>query len=154
MREEEYLKQTDFRKENPQIAKAGCLFITLLTIAQKAAGKRLSKQDVLFMYEHLIKRGHMEDDCYVNDHAAVINEGLVFLKDFNKKAFYVGAFYVDEALAARKPAWGSRKGDYIAAHVRTIRGNGHFRLFTYDPFAPSPKYDRILSLRYYEVKEV
>ena len=156
-----FFKQTDF-KENNNIAKAGCLMMTLLTIAQMKVGKVLSKKAILYIYYHLIKQGFMKngkdrssaklikDSCYVKNHAAVINEGLSFLIKPEFTAKYVGCQYLDPKLGK---SWGKFEGDYVILHIRTLKGYGHFRLINYDPYSPSLEYDKILSIRYYDIKE-
>ena len=144
-----YLKQTDFKHE-PEIDKAGCLLMTLLTIAQKAACRVLDSEKILFIYKHLIARGYMKPNCFIRDHNAVLNEGLSLLLATDIELKYVGAYYIDETLGT---SWGKTYGDYIVLHVRTLLGNGHFRLMDYDPYEPSPPYERILSIRYYILKE-
>ena len=157
-----FKEQTDFLKEEINIYHAGCLMMTLLTIAQKKVGKALSKKAILFIYYHLIKRGFMKDgkdrsnaklikdSCWIKDHAAVINEGFAFLIKPELRAKYVGCQYLDKKLGK---SWGKFEGEYVILHIRTFKGYGHFRLIDYDPYAPSLKYDKILSVRYYKIEE-
>jgi len=158
-----FRKQTDFKEEELNIYHAGCLMLTLLTIAQIKVGKALSKPAILFIYYHLIKRGFMKDgkgrkttrqvknSCWILDHAAVINEGFAFLIHPELSASYVGCQYLDKKLGK---SWGKFEGDFVILHIRTLRGYGHFRLIEYDPYSPSLKYDKILSIRYYKIKGV
>ena len=156
------LRQSDF-KEEENIRAAGCLMISLLTLAQLIVKKALTKEEILFMYKHLIKEGHMQDgkdrsskdlrkkSCYVLNHSAIINEGLSFLIEPNIRASYVGCQYLDPSLGN---SWGTFEGDYVILHIRALRGFGHFRLIDFDPSEPKVKYSKILSIRYYKVKEI
>ena len=157
-----FLKQTDFPEEI-NIDKAGCLMISLLTFSQMIAKKLLTKEEILFIYKHLIKRGFMKDgkdrssnklrknSCWILDHAAVVNEGLSFLIEPYLRVKYVGCQYLDPSLGT---SWGTFEGDYVIIHVRTLKGYGHFRLIDFDSYEPTLGYDKILSIRYYKVKEI
>ena len=144
-----FLKQTDIVEEK-NIFKAGCLFMCLLYIVQKFIGKTFTKEEILFIYKHLVKQKTMKKNCFVKDHEAVGNEGFSFMIAPDVRLKYIGAHYIDKSIGAD---WGRHHGDFIIVHVRTIRGNGHFRLFDYDPYSPSPGYDKIKSLRYYDIEE-
>ena len=158
-----FLKQSDFKKEEENISKAGCLMITLLTIAQKMVGKALTKEEILFIYKHLIKRGFMLDgkdrstgklikkSSYILNHEAVINEGLSFLVTPCIRVKYVGCRYVEDATGV---SWGKTEGDFIVLHVRALAGVVHFRLIDFDPAEPEVKFDEIISIRYYKLKEI
>lgn len=157
-----FLKQSDF-PENENISKAGCLMMTLLTIAQRIVGKALNKEEILFIYKHLIKQGYMLDgedrsskalikkSSFILNHAAVVNEGLSFLVTPYIRVKYVGCYYIDKTLGT---SWGKRKGDFIILHIRALKGFGHFRLIDYDPAEPGVEFDEILSIRYYKLKEI
>lgn len=157
-----FIKQTNFEKEELNIYHAGCLMLTLLTIAQKKVNKALSKKAILFIYYHLIKRKFMKNgkdrsnailvknSCYIMDHAAVINEGFSFLIRPEFTAKYVGCQYSNKSLGK---SWGKFEGEFVILHIRTLKGYGHFRLMDYDPCSPSLEYDKILSVRYYDIKE-
>lgn len=157
-----FLKQSDFPEEE-NIRAAGCLMMTLLTIAQIIVGKAFSKKEILFIYKHLIKRGSMQDgedrstgklikkSCYILNHEAVINEGLSMLVAPYIRVKYNGCHYVDQT---RGTSWGKKEGDFIVLHVRALQGFGHFRLMEYDPAEPPVQYDEIISIRYYKLKEI
>ncbi len=157
-----FLRQSDFPEEE-NIRAGGCLMISLLVIAQMIVRKLLTKEEILFIYKHLIKRGSMKDgkdraskslrksSCYILDHEAAINEGLSFLIEPYKRVSYVGCQYLDPSLGK---SWGKFSGDYIILQVRALVGFGHFRLLDFDPYDPPIEYDKILSIRYYKVKEI
>lgn len=157
-----FLKQSDFPEEE-NIRGAGCLMMSLLTIAQIVAHKVLSREEVLFIYKHLIKQGYMKDgknrsskmlrksSCYILNHSAVINDGLSFLIDPYERVEYIGCQYLDPSLGK---SWGKFEGDFIILHIRALKGFGHFRLIDYDPSEPTVEFDKILSIRYYKVKEI
>ena len=86
--------------------------------------------------------------CYILDHAAVANEGLSFLVAPDVRIKYVGTRYIDNP----EKNWGKDSGKWIILHIRTLKGFGHFRLMDYDPYAPTLEYDKIISIRYYDVK--
>ena len=144
-----FLKQTDFT-ENKQISKYGCLFIALLTIAQMIVKKSLTREEIMIIDKHVIKQKYMKKSCWVLNHGAIINEGLSFLVEPYKRAKYIGAHYIGKRA---KDSWGKIEGDFIILEVETLNNNGHFRLISFDPYEPSPEYDAIKSLRYYEIKE-
>lgn len=157
-----FLKQSEFYK-NENIRAAGCLFISLLTIAQKIVNKALTKEEILFIYKHVIKQNYMLDgedrstgalikkSSYILNHEAIVNEGLSFLVAPYIRIKYVGGHYVDTNLGK---SWGKKQGDFIILHVRALQGFGHFRLIDFDPSEPEVKFDEILSIRYYELKEI
>ncbi len=157
-----FFKQSDFPEEE-NIRAAGCLFITLLTIAQMIVNKSLTKEEILFIYKHVIKRGFMLDgkdrssrklikkSSYILNHEAIINEGLSFLVAPYIRVKYIGSHYVDINSGT---SWGKQKGDFIVLHVRALKGFGHFRLIDFDPSEPGVEFNEIISIRYYELKEI
>ena len=155
------LKQTDFKEEkNGAISYGGCLMMSLFAIPQLYLQKAFRKDEILFMYDHVIKRGYMKDGtpmetdddkknaCWVLDHAAIANEGFSFLLHPELGVEYVGAFYVDEQ---KGTSWGVYHGDYLIIHGKTPLGHGHFELMEYDPYEPHIKLEEIYSIRYYRI---
>lgn len=142
----DYIKQTDFWN-NIHIHTSGCLFISLLTIAQKVSDRKLDKHDILDIYKIAIEKDIMDANCYVKNHSAIIDLGLSFIgKDMKSK--YLGAQY----LSGNRESWGRNNGAFIILQVKTsVLQNSHFRLVEWDPYYPSPVFNSILSVRYYSV---
>ena len=138
-------KQSDF---TGNIKKYGCLWFSLVNIAEEMCGCKLSHANVLHMYKHLQDRGYMDKQCFVKDHSAVINEALSYMICPEIRAVYTGAQYLDKLYKS----WGASEGSYIILQVKTEFVPGHFLRFNYNPYYPPSKILGVRSVRYYEIK--
>jgi hypothetical protein len=118
-----------------------------MSIAQEVTGDVFNKKQINDLYKHLIKQGHMNKTCFISDHNRTLNDCLSFLIHPEIRMKYVGAQYLTDP----KKSWGKAYGDFCIIQVKTVNGNGHFRLISYDPYFPSPEYNSILSVRYYSI---
>ena len=137
------MKQTDF---SGKIRKYGCLWFCLMEMAEKAGQTKLSRANIIHMYDHLQTRGYMNQDCYIYDHAAVANEALSYMIKPDIRIKYVGAQYLDKP----EKSWGKNEGDYIIFQTKTENVPGHFICLNYNPYYPPSKILSIRSVRYYE----
>ena len=138
------LRQSDF-KDN--IKKYGCLVFSLLDISEQMCGKRFNRKQILHMIKHMISRGYIDEDMFVHDHAAVINEGNSYNAEPYIRAKYVGAQYLDHP----EKNWGKNEGDYLIYQVRTDKVKGHFIRPYYNPYFPASKILSLRSVRYYDL---
>jgi hypothetical protein len=140
-------KQTD-HYFNGQINKYGCLFFSLLDIAEEHVGRVFTSAQIKAVYQELIATGAMREDCYVLDHAAVIATGCQSLGLF-APVRYVGAHYNNE-ITDRK-SWGVKHGHEMILQYLTPKGNTHFRRPHYDPYQPPIGFTNLMSVRWYNV---
>lgn len=142
--------QTDFH-DNINIYKSGCLFMSLIEIAQRMADRKPEKRDINNLYKHCVDRGFMKETCYINDHNEVLNDALNFLIKPDIRAQYSGAYYIEKP----EKNWGMNAGKYKIVQVKTANQNSHFMVLDnvqpYDPWFPAVNFDRVLSIRYYDL---
>lgn len=136
------IKQTEF--DNREIRRYGCLFLSLLEIAERVTGVSLTSH-VEKIYGDLVRDGVMDANCYVRDHAAVINAGLADSGFFAK---YVGAQYVADI---GRDSWGGvDEADFLILQGKTKRYRGHFFRPEYNP-DPTLEIERLWSIRAYKI---
>lgn len=145
-----------------EINKAGCLFISLLSIVQWYSGRLFTSDQILTIYKDLVdmntrsKYRGMGKDCWVANHEDVINAGLDMF-GHNVRGQYV------EKISYHKEAGDSARfknlvPTYFIRHYRTTIGNGHFVLANekggtvFDPYFPWTHIDYKLSFRTYTIK--
>lgn len=137
---------------NPEIREAGCLFRSLSMLAEIAARKTLTPEQIEEQYAWLVARGYMRENCYVLDHAKVITSAQHYLGE-KQAADYV--FRSSKKGNGDFDNGGPRNG-YIG-HAKTALGYGHFfvtdrnRNLIWDPWWPMPERDRELTFRGYFV---
>jgi len=129
-----------------KIKEFGCLVFSLIHVAEKMCGKVFRADHVVPMYKHMIKQGYISEDCYVNNHAAVINEALSYMIEPDIRAKYVGADYLDK----KYKTWGEHEGQYIILQTKTEKVPGHFICLDYNPYENGSRIISIRSVRYYE----
>lgn len=140
--------QNDYRLPEP-IQRTGCLFRSLSMLAEIRAGRTMSVAQIVEQYKWLVAQGRMNAECYVKDHAAVIQSAQYYLEAHQRAAYVL-----------RQTETGH--GDFETGipnswigHVKTEAGNGHFLVVArdgraiWDPWWPSPAPLKSLSLRGY-----
>ena len=137
-------KQTD-EYFNEIINKYGCLFFSLMDIAESYTGHNFIPKTIKKLYDELIDLGLMKKDCYVLNHSKLLQQALEVL-GCHDKVTYSGARYFND-----KPSWGDAYGMYMIMQFKTKNGNGHFFRNHYDPYLPEIKFDNIMSIRYYNI---
>ena len=140
-----YQTQTHFYNN---INKYGCLFFSLMDIAEEYTGHNFIPETIIKLYENLVDLGLMKKDCYVLDHEKVLQQALEMLS-CHDKVTYSGAMY-NHNLTDRK-SWGESFGMFMILQMKTKNGNGHFRRAHYDPYKPDIKFSNLLSVRYYNI---
>lgn len=137
--------QNDFADE---IEEYGCLWFSLMNVAEEMCGEKLNVKQILNMYDHLRDRNYMTKDCYVLNHAEVINEALSFMLHPEIRAEYIGSQYLDKP----KESWGKSEGDFVILQVKTEFVAGHFIRPKYNPYFPASRVLSLRSARYYKEK--
>jgi len=137
-------KQTD-EAFNSNINKYGCLFFSLMDIAEEYTGHSFIIRTINKLYYELVDLGIMKEDCYVLDHEKVLQQALECF-DIHDKVTYAGAKYLWE-----NRSWGEHKGMFLIQQMKTQRGHGHFVRPHYDPYYPKIKFTDQLSVRYYNI---
>lgn len=130
---------------NYQINDYGCLFFSLMDIAEEYTGHYFISKTIKELYKKLIDLGYMRRDCYILNHEKVLQEALEVLGNHDK-ADYTGARYFND-----RKSWGENFGMYMIMQFKTKNGNGHFFRNHYDPYQPLIKFSNIMSIRYYNV---
>ena len=74
-----YLQTESFFNKN--INRYGCLFFSLMDIAEEYTGKYFSHKMIIELYYHLIAENYMREDCWINNHPAIISESVFFLTE-------------------------------------------------------------------------
>jgi len=133
---------------NDNINKYGCLFFSLMDIAEQHTGHSFIPKTINQLYQSEIDNGEMLEDCYVLSHEKVLQDALEVF-ECHDKVSYVGSWYNDK-LMSRK-SWGGREGQYMILQFRTANGNGHFRRINYDPYKPLINLTNLMSIRYYNI---
>lgn len=137
-------KQTD-EYFNDLINKYGCLFFSLMDIAEEYTGHDFIPRTIRKLYDELVELGLMRKDCYVLNHEKVLQQALEVL-DNHDKVTYTGAKYL-----WNDRTWGEDFGMFMIVQLRTKNGNGHFRRLHYDPYLPEIKFSNLLSVRFYNI---
>ena len=140
-------KQTD-EYFNKEINNYGCLFFSLMDIAEEYTGHNFIPKTIKKLYDDLIDLGLMKKDCYVLNHEKVLQQALEVLGNHDKVT-YSGSMY-NHNITDRK-SWGETFGMYMILQLRTKNGNGHFTRMHYDPYYPEIKFGNLLSVRYYNI---
>ena len=139
---------------NKEINNFGCLFFSLMDIAENYTGHNFIPKTIRKLYATLNEKTFvqggktypfMEKDCYINDHTRVLQEALEVL-GCHDKVTYSGAKYLNHRVS-----WGEHRGMYMVLQFKTKNGNGHFRREHYDPYLPEIKFSNIMSIRYYNI---
>jgi len=130
---------------NKDINNYGCLFFSLMDIAEEYTGHCFIHKTIKKLYDELIDLGLMKHDCYVLDHTKLLQQALEVL-DCHDKVTYAGSRYFTNRIS-----WGSKYGMYMIQQFKTANGNGHFFRNHYDPYLPKIKFDNIMSIRYYNI---
>jgi hypothetical protein len=157
------LYQTDF---DGYLREDGCLLFSIIHAATQITGKRMPRQLATTMidglhayikakYDHRVPAISDENDqskpgAFIWDHEQVFNQSLLMLGS-KLKATYAGRKYMTWEEKKGHESFGSRTGDIIIMQIKTIHGNGHFRMLDYDPWEPGTKMVDLKSLRYYWV---
>ncbi len=146
-------KQTD-KSFNENINKYGCLFFSLMDIAEKYTGHDFIPKTINKLYDHLttttfIRNGEeiplMGKDCYINSHTKVLQD-ILEVFDCHDKVTYSGARYLTD-----RDSWGKKYGMFMILQFKTKNGNGHFRREHYDPYMPKIHFSNLMSIRYYNI---
>jgi len=151
-------KKTGEIEEVNVIHKYGCLFMSLLWIAEDFFNKMYDRvdgfdaADIKAIYNSAVFKGYMCDDCWVLNHSKIIELALQHLGVFTN-AEYLGK--ID--LISSQSFGRYDKFNYILKQSKTKNGNGHFYSLNYDPYFDEKKifekkflYD--MSIRLYRVK--
>ena len=140
-------KQTDdnFPK---LINRYGCLFFSLIDIAEEFSGKSFTRRSIMQLYKELSELEIMRKDCYILNHTKVLQQALENFS-VHDKVSYAGAWY-NENITDRQ-SWGDRNGMFMILQFRTRNGNGHFRRTHYDPYYPLIHFENLMSIRYYDI---
>jgi len=138
-------KQTD-EVFNQYINKYGCLFFSLMDIAEEYTGHSFIIRTINKLYSDLAKKGLMRKDCYILNHEKVLQEALEILAGCHDKVTYAGAKYL-----WNDKSWGEHTAMFLILQMKTQRGNGHFVRPHYDPYMPKIKFVNQLSVRYYNI---
>ena len=86
---------------------------------------------------------------YVRSHRRYGNGFLELLGFDNLQLEYIAAHYMQ---GEGRESWGSAENhDATILHVNTLSGNGHFRLWDYDPY-PGAGISKVRDIRYYRFK--
>ena len=140
-------KQTD--KIFPElINRYGCLFFSLVDIAEEFSGKSFTQRKIIDLYGNLDELEIMREDCYVLNHTKVLQQALE-LFNIHDKVTYSGAWYNDKI--TDRESWGERNGMFMILQFKTRNGNGHFRRPHYDPYLPLIHFKNLMSIRYYDI---
>ena len=137
-------KQTDERFL-PEINKYGCLFFSLMEIAEQYTGHSFIYKTIMKLYFECVELGIMKKDCYVLNHEKVLQQALEVF-DCHDKVSYIGAKYLH-----KDGSWGEHTAMFLILQMRTQRGNGHFVRPHYDPYMPKIKFVNQISVRYYNI---
>ena len=141
--------QTD--KEFPeQIQKYGCLFFSLMDIAERQTGHYFIHRSIMEVYHDLIFRGYMNENCYVRNHEKVLKAALLILGN-NQPVRYNGAWYND--FVTDRATWGIKGGTAMVLQYQTLKGNSHFVRPQYDSYKPRVRFRNLMSVRYYLIGE-
>ena len=130
---------------NKDINNYGCLFFSLMDIAENYTGHNFIHKSIKELYLELVELGIMRKDCYVWDHTKLLQQALEVL-GCHDKVTYTGARYF-----TNKISWGAKYGMYMIQQFKTKNGNGHFFRLHYDPYIPEIKFSNIMSIRYYNI---
>ncbi|HMA77885.1 MAG TPA: DUF261 family protein [Candidatus Paceibacterota bacterium] len=140
------------KRLNEQINKAGCLFRSLVMLAEMKAGHCLSTTEIdVDLYEWLIAEGAMKPNCWVLNHEKVIMAAQHYI-GVKQSAKYVMRDEADEFDFDT-----GVKPNYFIRHVRTKNGTGHFFVCsengdrTWDPYWPAPDVDYYIGIRGYKL---
>jgi len=130
---------------NTDINKYGCLFFSLMDIAEKYTGHNFIPKTINKLYFELIDKGIMRKDCYILNHEKTLQMAL---EEFNchDKVSYTGAEYLND-----RTSWGKKYGMYMILQFKTKNGNGHFRRPHYDSYKPEIKFTNVMSIRFYNI---
>lgn len=148
--------QTDDHFNN-NINKYGCLWFSLMDVAEQHTGHSFIPKTINKLYDHLTNTTFvagtkeyllMENDCYINSHTKVLQDALEVF-ECHDKVKYIGAKYNHDI--SDRASWGKHKGDYIIIQFKTKNGNGHFRRAHFDPYKPLIPLTNIMSIRYYDI---
>ena len=92
-----------------------------------------------------------EFGMYVRSHRRLIDGFCDLLGFKNLRSRYIAAHYMQGESAE---SWGDSAGhDKFLLQVSTLNGNGHFRLWDYDP-SPGAGISKLRSVRYYRFEGV
>lgn len=150
-----YFQTDDFFNEN--INKYGCLFFSLMDIAEKHTGHNFIPKTINKLYDHLTTTSFtagkneyllMDKDCYINSHTKVLQDALEVF-ECHDKVMYVGADYNNTI--TDRVSWGKKEGDYMILQYKTKNGNTHFVTPHFDPYKPDIRFDNLMSIRYYTI---
>jgi len=130
---------------NPEINKYGCLFFSLMDIAEEYTGHSFIIRTINKLYSECVSLGIMRYDCYVLDHEKVLQQALECF-GVHDKVTYVGAEYLHKL-----GSWGEYSSMFQILQMRTQHGNGHFIRPHYDSYMPEIKFVTQLSIRFYDI---
>jgi len=146
-------KQTD-KCFNEKINEYGCLFFSLMDIAEKYTGHNFIPKTIRELYKHLtettfekngVEYPLMSKSCYINSHTKVLQD-ILEMFDCHDKVTYTGAEYLTD-----RDSWGKKYGMFLILQFKTKNGNGHFRRPHYDPYLPEITFTSVMSIRYYNI---
>jgi len=132
-----------------EIAKTGCLFLSILNIIEEKTGVNISDRDVEQIYKKAVDALAITEKCFVLDHTAL---GSVALDHFWIKGrfIYKGAFYLPW-MPERYQSWGDISGsDSAIIQGKVLGAHSHFFRPAYNP-APDLTIPLILSVRGYKI---
>jgi hypothetical protein len=158
--------QTDF---HGFIREDGCLFASIVT----AIEQRFKKQITNARIEELVillhgerasynksvpvlsdERDQGEVGVFVWDHEAVGNRILDELGVTDMRFKYNGRIYTQYEEARGRKSFGVPKGNVCILQIKTLHGNGHFRLLNHDPYQPAREMMALKSVRYYSIEMI
>ena len=130
---------------NENINNYGCLFFSLMDIAEEYTGHSFIVRTIDKLYSECVDLGIMRKDCYVLNHEKVLQQALEVFENHDK-VNYVGCEYLHKL-----GSWGEYSSMFQIIQMKTQRGNGHFLRLHYDPYYPEIKFISQKSIRYYNI---
>jgi hypothetical protein len=148
-----YAQATDVKtkvfKRYNVMKKWGCLFISLLYLAEQVTGKLFSPQQIKFLYRALNGLNYLRKDMYVYNHEEVIKAGIEVLGHKPSRVIYIGK---EDELHPEKSWMKDLDNNYKLIQILTPNGNGHFKHENFDPYDPPVKMIQLMSRRYYLIE--
>ncbi len=115
---------------NP-IARWGCYFLSLASIAEKVTGRLLTDEQVRMAYIDAVTHASMKNNCFVTDPAYILNLFLGYLDSGKYRAMYIGWWNRDTGLQMFGK-WSERDTTHEVIR-RECKTGYHFTTVDYDP---------------------
>ena len=132
-----------------EIAKSGCLFLSILDIIEEKTGVLISDSDVEQIYKKAVDALAITEKCFVTNHSAL---GDIAIDHYWLKGrfLYKGAFYMPW-MPGKYQNWGDISGsDSVIIQGKVLGAHSHFFRPAYNP-APELTIPLILSVRGYKI---